>query len=309
MRHRDDSTSRPLAGCQVWLTRPAGQAEALQRALEQLGARVQQAPLFAIEPLATQWLLAHATLQDTHIGAVADKQSFASNNTQYSGCIFISRNAVLHCPESFKAMLGSSGQGRTRDHMQGAAANQDEAAVITVPMPVYAVGPSTARALQPFNITAVTPSMDFSSAGLLQLPALQAVNHQHWLIVRGVGGRETLRETLVARGAQVDYLECYTRQTLLLPNTATALQNEANNNRAANNKTNNSASELNVWVVSSAAGLKVLSEQFTRRDVPLVTSSERMVQQATELGWQNVHQADNATDSGLLAAIQKLVAT
>lgn len=75
----------------------------------------------------------------------------------------------------------------------------------------YAVGSATAAALAAEGIVCSQPD-DFSSEGLLALPALQSVANQRVLIVRGAeGGRETLRETLQARGAQVDYLAVYQR--------------------------------------------------------------------------------------------------
>ncbi len=47
---------------------------------------------------------------------------------------------------------------------------------------------------------------------LVQLPALQVLNGQRVLIVRGVGGRGWLAQVLTARGASVDYLEAYRRE-------------------------------------------------------------------------------------------------
>lgn len=50
------------------------------------------------------------------------------------------------------------------------------------------------------------------SEGLLSLPALQAVTGQRFLVFRGQGGRELLRETLQARGARVSVIELYRRE-------------------------------------------------------------------------------------------------
>lgn len=76
----------------------------------------------------------------------------------------------------------------------------------------YAVGSATAAALAAEAISCSVPG-DYSSEGLLALPALQSVAGQRVLIVRGAdGGREILKQTLLDRGARVDYLEVYRRR-------------------------------------------------------------------------------------------------
>lgn len=75
---------------------------------------------------------------------------------------------------------------------------------------VFAVGPGTARALAARGIDAVAPDGQDSEA-LLALPALQRVAGKRVAIVRGVGGRPLLADTLAARGAEVVFLECYRR--------------------------------------------------------------------------------------------------
>jgi uroporphyrinogen-III synthase len=69
------------------------------------------------------------------------------------------------------------------------------------------------------RLSATVPSQA-DSEGLLALPVLQDVEGQHFLIFRGQGGRELLRETLQARGAKVTVMELYRRE---LP-TAAAMQ-------------------------------------------------------------------------------------
>ncbi|GGQ31156.1 uroporphyrinogen-III synthase [Shewanella litoralis] len=78
----------------------------------------------------------------------------------------------------------------------------------------FAVGQATADSLAQFNIHAYTsPDTSQDSEGLLSLPQLQDVTNQTFLIVRGVGGRETLAEQLSARGAHVAYWQVYQRTT------------------------------------------------------------------------------------------------
>ena len=76
---------------------------------------------------------------------------------------------------------------------------------------VFAVGPGTARALAAHGVADVVTPDGQDSEALLALPALQDVAGKRVVIVRGVGGRPLLADTLGARGAQVHYLECYRR--------------------------------------------------------------------------------------------------
>lgn len=76
---------------------------------------------------------------------------------------------------------------------------------------VFAVGPGTARALAGAGIENVVVPDGQDTEALLALPQLTAVGGLRIAIVRGVGGRPLLGDTLAARGAQVDYLECYRR--------------------------------------------------------------------------------------------------
>jgi len=75
-----------------------------------------------------------------------------------------------------------------------------------------AVGSGTARALREIGISDVlAPQGRGDSDALAALPELAAITGARIVIFRGHGGREALRETLVARGAQVEYAECYRR--------------------------------------------------------------------------------------------------
>jgi uroporphyrinogen-III synthase len=78
---------------------------------------------------------------------------------------------------------------------------------------MVAIGAGTARELERQGVAAViVPAGRFDSESLLKLPALQTVSGNRIVIFRGEGGRATLGDTLAARGALVEYAECYRRE-------------------------------------------------------------------------------------------------
>lgn len=75
-----------------------------------------------------------------------------------------------------------------------------------------AIGRGTARELGRRGVAEVlAPERGADSEALLALAALREVKDKRVVIFRGEGGRELLGETLAARGAQVEYVECYRR--------------------------------------------------------------------------------------------------
>jgi uroporphyrinogen-III synthase len=77
---------------------------------------------------------------------------------------------------------------------------------------VATVGRGSERELQRYGFAAViAPTERFDSEGLLDLPELKQVQDKRVVIFRGEGGRELLGDMLTARGAAVEYAECYRR--------------------------------------------------------------------------------------------------
>ena len=77
---------------------------------------------------------------------------------------------------------------------------------------VAAVGAGTKRELERAGIAPViAPAAGADSEALLAVSEMQHVAGKHVLIVRGEGGRELLGDALAARGARVEYAECYRR--------------------------------------------------------------------------------------------------
>jgi len=75
-----------------------------------------------------------------------------------------------------------------------------------------ALGRGTQRELERHGIKGViAPDSGADSEALLAVPELQRVAGLRIVILRGEGGRSLLGDTLAARGAQVEYAECYRR--------------------------------------------------------------------------------------------------
>jgi uroporphyrinogen-III synthase len=85
-------------------------------------------------------------------------------------------------------------------------------ALAGVPAQVAAIGSGTRRELERAGFDPVlAPEDGADSEALLATPGLQAVSGRRVLIVRGEGGRAVLGDALRARGAAVEYAECYRR--------------------------------------------------------------------------------------------------
>ena len=165
--------SRGLAGRNIVITRPAGQATHLAEALFDRGAHPVLFPLLVIQPVA-----------DLH--GLLD---VATRLEQFDLAVFVSPNAVSH---ALTAILAH------RPWPPGLRA--------------ATVGKSSEAALAAFGIAnVIAPEERFDSEALLALPALQAVAGWQVIVFRGDGGRELLGETLQQRGAAVEYVSSYRR--------------------------------------------------------------------------------------------------
>jgi uroporphyrinogen-III synthase len=165
---------------------------------------------------------------------------------------------------------------------------------IPLNLQIAAVGAATARALEEVGLdpTLVPERMD--SEGLLALPPLQSMAGRRVLIVRGNGGRETLRETLQARGAQVDYVEVY-RRRVPQRNPANLVRNWS---RLVDVVTATSAQILdNLFTLLGTEGGALLQA------TPLVVPSQRIAEHAAGRGCTRVTVADSATDEDMLRAL------
>jgi uroporphyrinogen-III synthase len=162
-----------LAGRNIVVTRPAGQATHLAEALFDRGAHPVLFPVLAIEDVTDT-----APLLDAAIRL-----------EQYDWALFVSPNAVD------KALAVVLEYRQWPDTVR-----------------VATVGHSSEQALARHGIRDVlAPQERFDSEALLELPPLQEMAGKRVIIFRGDGGRDLFGDSMKARGALVDYVTCYRR--------------------------------------------------------------------------------------------------
>jgi uroporphyrinogen-III synthase len=246
-----------LQGVGVLVTRPSGQAQTLCDLIAQHGGRPICFPAVAIEPAEEQ----------------AAAQEILQNIGSYQIVIFISPNSVKHSLELL-----------SRDKLPPN-------------MMIGAVGKGTARALAESGMKVdIWPDGSFDSESLLAMPELNQVEAKSILIVRGNGGRGLLGDTLRERGANVEYVEVYSRNIPLIdPGPVIAAWE-----RDVDIVTATSCGILdNLFSLLGEAGRAKLCV------TPLVVVSQRIKARAQEYGCNSIVLAAEASDQGLLAAICK----
>lgn len=148
-----------------------------------------------------------------------------------------------------------------------------------------AVGRGTADLLEGFDVPVSFPEVA-GSEGLLEMPELQQVADHRILISRGKGGRELLANTLIQRGADVEYYESYERGPLQ--------QSEFP-----------LISDHSVLVVTSAEIMESALNQLNGREskMTIVVPSSRIELLAAERGFGRVINAHGASEQALYDAV------
>lgn len=156
-----------------------------------------------------------------------------------------------------------------------------------------AVGKATQKKLQCVTKQQVlVPSVQFTSEGLLHLPCLQNIHNKQILILRGIGGRELLAETLTARGAIVDYYQPYQRIVIDLQGSQLVEQWKLQ--------------KINGAIISSIEILHRLLEIIPERELnwlktlTIYVPSKRIADQAQLLGLDTVEVLSGIQDQQIL---------
>lgn len=249
--------SAELEGRGVVITRPAHQSEALAALIRERGGRPMLFPVIEIREL-----------EDT-----AALDAIIRRLDDFDLAIFVSPNAAqkgwaaIHARRSFPPQLA-----------------------------IATIGRASARELRRLGASPViAPHEGSDSESLLAMPELHAVAGKRIVIFRGIGGRELLRETLEARGASVEYAECYRRA-----------RSQAD---AASLAAAWGCGEIDAVVVTSSEGLRNLCEMLGDaardhlRETPLFVPHPRIAATARELGLTQVV-VTGPGDEGIVAGLE-----
>ncbi|SDW94681.1 uroporphyrinogen-III synthase [Marinobacter mobilis] len=163
----------------------------------------------------------------------------------------------------------------------------------------YGVGAGTARALETGGLSPSWPAHGVDSEALLAMPALNQVDGERVLLVRGEEGRELLQDTLRQRGADVSTLELYRRQCPAraeqqLPSVLSSFDPEA--------VVLLSGETLNNFIALGQNSDHTLYQRL------LVVPVARVANQARELGFRHTCIPRNLTDQGIITAVAEYFA-
>ena len=247
----NDLAKNSLAAKRILLIRPKRQDDRLISMLEKAGAQVTHTPVMSIQPMIESQGIKNLILEVDN----------------FHKAIFVSGNAAelaIEWLDKYWPML-------------------------PVGIEYFAVGERTAALLKEADIDALCPRGRQNSEELLQLPQLQQLDDQRIIIFRGCGGREILAETLIERGARVEYCELYNR-IVDAQQLALAQRQEADCLVAHSGELIQAMGEAKDTLLANTA---------------VVVPSERVAEIARKLGYRRVISAENALPEAMLAAVQK----
>ncbi len=254
-----------LSALTVLVTRPAHQQESLVHSIENLGGKTISMPLIDIFPLSEDEI-------------IRTSSNAIKNLDQFETLIFVSSNAARIGGEMIDAYWPQFPAGIT----------------------VIGIGQTTSRAtVEWLNCSVVTPDQGNDSEAVLALPELQEVAEKRIGIVCGIGGRELLANELSRRGAIVEIIEVYCRESR---HYNPEQVNELLMDSACNSITVHSGESLQQLIALSGNNISRISL------LPLVVPSARVQNHAQEAGFSRVINAVGADDRAMTQALQQIAA-
>lgn len=164
---------------------------------------------------------------------------------------------------------------------------------------VIAIGPATYAELKARGLRdIIVPNEAYHSEGILALPILQQLTSTPVYLFKGEGGRELLKESLLARGALLHEVDCYTRH--MPSDYAHYLQSEWRQKH------------IDVILIFSGESLENLCKMLDNswqwlQAMPLLVISQRLKTIARRLGFQgNIIVARNASQTAIINALKTL---
>jgi uroporphyrinogen-III synthase len=199
-------------------------------------------------------------------------------------------------------------RARSWDWAVFTSSNAVECGLRQLPTPLAqrhaAIGRATARALERQGLAVAARPDQASSEGLLDLPEFADLAGRRMLLIKGRGGRELLRDSARARGAEVLELEVYRRSAARAePPTVARLHSALSGNESI------------VIAATSVETLDSLLEQIPATDGPalrsrtLLVPGARVAAAAAGRGWTGaILEAGSAEDETMLAAVVRFAA-
>lgn len=161
---------------------------------------------------------------------------------------------------------------------------------------IAAVGNATKQALEALNVHVdAYPEATANSEALLELEAFKNVQGQKIMIVRGIGGRELLYQTLTERGATVSYLEVYER--MLASPDQDLIRNHWEADIDVVLCTSNQLLENYRLLVEPLLGNKIFSK-------PVLVISPRMQDYAKQAGFSKIWLAEGPGNDQMIKTIK-----
>jgi len=163
--------------------------------------------------------------------------------------------------------------------------------------PLYlGVGQKTAHKLSKATQQNVNYPETSDSEHLLQLDELKGISGKTITILRGNGGRELIRDSLVSQGANVVYCETYHREFIPIQDPLTFLHWKE--------------SGINQIVITSQGQLEFLTSSTPIEFLPwlqqqqLFVPSQRIAARAQQLGFSFIENTVSANNQDLLASLR-----
>lgn len=239
----------------ILVTRPAHQAEPLCDLIEQQGWHAIRFP----------------TLEIVAVNNIKVRQQFGMMD-QCHWLIFISVNAVNF------ALSANNGK---IDCFKNCS--------------IAAVGKSTEKALLSVGLSVdLVPEKQFNTEGLLATNEMNQIEGKKCLIIRGQGGREVLANELRKRGANMEYMEVYSRVMPTIDNMDVNRMFRQSMFYAITVTSGDALKNLVTMI-----GLELRSKL---QAVPLIVISNRIKELAEEIGFERVVVTENPSDRDIIKA-------